>query len=436
MKPPPRPFDFKVLVSTFPNVTSKTPDDVPLEQVLTDIRNGTHAEQVASAREIYRKEGKSGRYSAAKKSLPAFAMSGTIARGEKATRVHSNVLQVDADELGERLADLRERIEADPHVLFVFLSPSGDGLKIGLRVDGSLHAESWQAAADYFAATYSLKIDPAPKNPRSLCFVSHDPALTWRKLAYLFPLPKGDSPKGDVSKREATKGNPPLSMLRLGGVGGVGGVGAPSAEISDAVKGQIDQAVEIGAQTKSNNDACFQAAIALVRLRHAEDLSDLTTPERNYFKLRWYQRLRSLGRITAGKAQTHYFDNIANAIKKVKASDRTKNPVPQAWLLAQNSPLPPEAAMFDGDETMQRLIALCYQLHVLSSGGEWFVARNTVGELMGLDETGTRNLSENFHVLVDCGILVVVKPYEKGKRKATIYRYVAQGKPTQEPPEL
>jgi len=37
-------------------------------------------------------------------------------------------------------------------------------------------------------------------------------------------------------------------------------------------------------------------------------------------------------------------------------------------------------------------------------------------------------LSENFHVLVDCGILSIVTPYVKGKRQSTTYRYNEQAK--------
>jgi hypothetical protein len=46
---------------------------------------------------------------------------------------------------------------------------------------------------------------------------------------------------------------------------------------------------------------------------------------------------------------------------------------------------------------------------------------------MGLDATATRNLSDSFFVLVELGILEIVTPHEKGKRKATIYRYIEGG---------
>lgn len=232
----------------------------------------------------------------------------------------------------------------------------------------------------------------------------------------------GDSPKGPHSK-----GCSPLSMLGLGACAGVGG---QSVEISTTAETEIEQAIQLGVQSKAqNNAASFQACLGLIRLRGVADLSDMPPAERLYFAEHWFQRLYSLGRVNPAKSKTHYFNDIMNSIKNANASSPIANPIPQAWMLAQTQPLPPEAAMFDGDETMQRLIALCYQLHVLANGGEWFLARNKVGELMNLGATATRNLSENFHVLVDCGILKIISAHEKGKRMATSYRYLAQSPP-------
>lgn len=207
------------------------------------------------------------------------------------------------------------------------------------------------------------------------------------------------------------------------GVGGVAGVAA----LSDKAKSEIERAVEFGVQsTKQNNRASFQACVWLIRLRGVENLNDMPPAERRYLAERWFEQLKSKDRITPGKSRTHYFSDIMNAIKNAKRTTNTKNPVPEAWLLAQTQPPPPEAAMFDDDKTMQRLIALCYQLHVLSGGGEWYLARDDAAELMGLGETEKRYLSDNFHVLVDWGILEIVSPYDKVNRKATIYRYIVQ----------
>lgn len=198
--------------------------------------------------------------------------------------------------------------------------------------------------------------------------------------------------------------------------------------IDEHTRGEIDRAVEFGVKsTRQNNEASFRACLFLIQIKGVEDLSGISQAERIYFAEAWYRSLSAKGRTT--KFKTHYFNDIFSSMKNAKRSDsmNEKNPVPTAWELAQSHPLPPEATMFEGDEIMQRLIGLCFQIHRLRAGGEWFLARNKVGELMGLDTNATRNLSENFTVLVNCGILEVVAAHDKTKRQATTYRYVEQG---------
>ena len=235
-------------------------------------------------------------------------------------------------------------------------------------------------------------------------------------------LPKGDSAKGDI-----TKGCPPYNCYGSNGVVGV----VVGMDLSEKLKSQIDQAVGLGADsTTRNNEASFNACLALIRILDVESLAGLLPAARRYFAERWFERLRDSGRVNPAKSKTHYLNDLFTSIKNAKRQatmENKKNPIPQAWMLAQTEPLPAEAEAFAGDETMQRLIALCYQLHLLSGKGEWYLARNKVGELMRLDDTAKRNLSENFNVLVQLGILKIVKPHEKGERKATTYRYIEQG---------
>ena len=73
---------------------------------------------------------------------------------------------------------------------------------------------------------------------------------------------------------------------------------------------------------------------------------------------------------------------------------------------------------------MQNLIALCYQLHLLNDGGEWYLSRNKAAELMKLNANDTSNLSDNFDVLVQMGILEILKSADKSKHQATTYRFI------------
>jgi hypothetical protein len=177
----------KVPVSMFPNAFGESPSETTLAKVLEAIRDGRYSDQVGALRRLLPANRKA--YDAEKKSLPAFTVSGTM-EGRKKLRQHSNLLQVDLDKLGGKLREILTRLKGDPHISFIFLSPSGEGLKLGVVIAGSRHEESFYTAQAYFRRTYGLEIDPKCKDVGRLCFVSHDPELWTNGAAVTLPLPE------------------------------------------------------------------------------------------------------------------------------------------------------------------------------------------------------------------------------------------------------
>lgn len=111
-----------------------------------------------------------------KRQLPAICFSGTFTRREdKALVKHSGLLAIDFDHLGERLMTLRKRLEADPYTFILFLSPSGDGLKLVVKIpdDVKTHAFSAAALTDYYN---DEKLDEFMDVSR-VCFCSCDPGI-------------------------------------------------------------------------------------------------------------------------------------------------------------------------------------------------------------------------------------------------------------------
>lgn len=182
-------------VSMFENAFAQAPHDADLSAILDTIRHGLYAAPVANLRKLRASDPE--KYKTEKRNLPAFCVSGT-AQDRKTPLVHSGLLQIDCDKLNGTLEGLRERLKADVHVEFGFVSPSGDGLKLGLRIDGERHAESFAAAQCYFRETYGVEIDPAVKDRLRLCFVSHDPNLWTREDAEPLPIPDEPEPAADT----------------------------------------------------------------------------------------------------------------------------------------------------------------------------------------------------------------------------------------------
>ena len=188
------PSILSVPVTTYPNARSpKQPGVENLADILHAIQNGFFKDKIEELRRIKSRDGKQ-HYDKAKVNLPAFCVSGTTA-DRKHILKHSGLIQIDFDGLNGTLPVARQQVIADPHVAAAFLSPSGDGLKVLLRVDGSRHAEGVKAATRHFAEAYGLKHDPQVKEPARLCFVSHDPDLY--RNPHAIELPLDDEPSND-----------------------------------------------------------------------------------------------------------------------------------------------------------------------------------------------------------------------------------------------
>lgn len=184
--------------------------------VFDEIKSPDHRQEIESLRACVAR-GAIAEYNEKKKRLNAFCVSGvcktraaSVPLEEKFVS-HSGFLQADLDlKDNPQLADLdavRELMRSDPYVAAYFVSPSGNGLKVIVRVPPSLekHRASWDAANKRFFEKYGLKIDKSTKDPLRLCFMSYDPDLWVRDTAAkeLPPLER-EKPQVYYGKQERT----------------------------------------------------------------------------------------------------------------------------------------------------------------------------------------------------------------------------------------
>lgn len=145
----------------------------------------------------------------AKKNLPAVSLSGVVdgQRMKAASEgrfTHSGLLQIDLDKKDNpkwSVDDMRAVLLGDAHMVAVFVTPSGKGVKgiARIQANAETHLASFLAAEAYFA-DMGLKIDRACKDPVRLCFVSHDPNAWIRAIegAEVFePMPEADADESD-----------------------------------------------------------------------------------------------------------------------------------------------------------------------------------------------------------------------------------------------
>ncbi|OTE96629.1 hypothetical protein BCS42_03870 [Crenothrix sp. D3] len=168
----------------------------PIDSILADIKNERHKAAIAALPDSVANEKA---YKAAKEKLPAWAFNGTFSgKVDNASFVESNgFFHIDVDGLTiEQVETVKQKLIVDcPHLYAIWVSPSGRGLKILLRIpDDSIHNDSdfkkaYAQIEPYFLGL-GVTIDKSCKDVRRLCFVCSDADIYINvdAPAYLFDM--------------------------------------------------------------------------------------------------------------------------------------------------------------------------------------------------------------------------------------------------------
>jgi len=114
-------------------------------------------------------------------------------------------VSVDLDELGERIGEIRSKLAGDPHMVTVFASPSGGGLKAAMRVPvipsgpekgmRDAHRRNFRATQAYCEKIFSIAPDSSTCDLLRLCYVSHDPECSLNLDAHELDVEKWSPPE-------------------------------------------------------------------------------------------------------------------------------------------------------------------------------------------------------------------------------------------------
>ena len=180
-------------VSMFSGVKNSRPDcSVSLWDVLEDIRSHKYRDPIEACRKVIEDPVA---YQEMKKLLPAFTVSGTFSPTRNKANVASatGFLIADFDHMFN-VEEIFSLLSHDPNIWFIFISPSGSGLKAGIRAAEIKTDDDikilYNSAECYFKEVYALKIDPACKDISRLTFVSHDPNLFINESPIYFDVKK------------------------------------------------------------------------------------------------------------------------------------------------------------------------------------------------------------------------------------------------------
>ena len=172
--------------------TTNDPHHVSLEFVLKRIKEGNQKELVEQIRLLETKEDRN----VVKKKLQCALFSGTFKhRNAKGLIEHSGFICLDFDSFKttEEMNSFKEFAEADEYTHALFLSPSGNGFKLIVKIPNNNHLGSFLALQDYYStAGWKDYFDKSTKDVCRICYNSYDPDLFQNNESIIFEDIKED----------------------------------------------------------------------------------------------------------------------------------------------------------------------------------------------------------------------------------------------------
>ena len=163
-------------ITIFKNIRdTDTPFFRPVQTILERIKDGATKDLI---KKIRLEKDKSDR-NEMKKQLPAICFSGTFnKRADNALLEHSGLICLDFDGYDKQktLLQDKENLSKNKYVYSVFISPSGDGLKVLVKIpaDPENHTNYFNSLERYLNSPF---FDKTSKNLSRVCYESYDPLI-------------------------------------------------------------------------------------------------------------------------------------------------------------------------------------------------------------------------------------------------------------------
>jgi len=161
------------IITIFKNIReTDTPFHRPISEILNRIKEGANKELVKNIRA----EKNKAQRNELKKELPAICFSGKfVKRNDSSIQEHSGLICLDFDgyEKKKDMLQDKEQMTRDKYVYSVFISPSGQGLKVLVKIpqDADNHVNYFNALKNHFNNAH---FDVTCKNLSRVCYESYD----------------------------------------------------------------------------------------------------------------------------------------------------------------------------------------------------------------------------------------------------------------------
>ena len=161
--------------SLFNNLFDKKPDqNIDVNQLIEFVKYPYLKSEIDRLRALDQVE-----YKKQKLSLPAVTLSGVFSERKNSCLVaHSGLMQIDFDAI-KNYNESRKSLIEDPYTYVLFRSPSGNGIKMLVKVNPSeeTHKAQFLALEKYYLEEYNLEVDTGTKDVSRAMLLSYDPHL-------------------------------------------------------------------------------------------------------------------------------------------------------------------------------------------------------------------------------------------------------------------
>lgn len=181
----------KLMVSMYKSFSTNLGDKDFIE-IIQDIKDEKYQSDISSIRYALHKELQS-EADNIKSKLPAFTTSATFGKSRTKDNIksYSQMLCLDYDYVPiEKLSVLIFHVNTCEYTLASFISPSGKGLKVFVKInsDAEQHSVAYQQVADFYQKLSGFEADAKCKDITRLCFVSSDSACYLDESSKVFKV--------------------------------------------------------------------------------------------------------------------------------------------------------------------------------------------------------------------------------------------------------
>lgn len=176
-------------ITIFRNITdTKTPYYVSIDAVYQMIKSEKYISTITKIRALSEKKDRD----EIKKLLPSICFSGIFTeRTNMGITEHSGLVAVDFDHVTD-YEKFWEYITSDPHTHMAFRSPSGDGVKVVVKIPANTltHRMSCRALLEYYNNDHLDQFEDVAR----VCYISSDPNVFWNKDSKEFTTLREEKP--------------------------------------------------------------------------------------------------------------------------------------------------------------------------------------------------------------------------------------------------